>query len=331
MSNATAQSVDDIRAGFPHPTIPPIEGEPTYQTIKTMHDLLKSNAASVPTTLGGGAHGHLGLVLNAVLYTAVTGVAFNTPPHPGAGPTITPNATQAQILAATRQYNLDMKQYLECQRTDQALKQQVLGAVDPMYVESLRDMYTGYTAVSVLTIITHLYTNYGQISDLDLDDNERQMKKRYDPNQPIDTLFKQIETCVEFATTGNSPFTARQIVNTAFLLVFATGVYEEECREWKRRAAATQTWANFKIEFMQAYRNRRELQKLRQQGSAGQLFGANIMDTNSVSSATQSTMPDASTITDFYADTTDKITAIANATIESGTQVAQLTRMILQY
>ena len=103
MSNTNVQSVDDIRSGFPHPTIPTIEGEPTYQTIKSMHNLLKSNAASVPTTLGGGAHGHLGLALAPALYLAVTGVAFSTPAHPGAGPVIVNNATQAQILAATRQ------------------------------------------------------------------------------------------------------------------------------------------------------------------------------------------------------------------------------------
>ena len=255
MSNTNVQSVDDIRSGFPHPTIPTIEGEPTYQTIKSMHNLLKSNAASVPTTLGGGAHGHLGLALAPVLYLAVTGAAFNTPAHPGAGPVLANNATQAQILAATRQYNIDMKVYLECVRTDQALKQQLLGAVDSIYVESLRDMHTGYTAVTVLQLLTHLYDNYGQITPMDLDDNERRMKQKYDPNQPIDILFKQIELAVEFAITGNAPFTATQIVNTAFLLLLGTGVYEDECKEWKRRPAAQQTWNNFKTDFMLAYRN----------------------------------------------------------------------------
>ena len=326
MSITNVQSVDDIRSGFPHPTIPPIDGEPTYQSIKKLHDLLKSNAASVPTNLGGGLHGHLGLTLAPILYVAVTGVNFNRPAHPGAGPVMpNQNPTQAQILAATRQYNTDMKTFLECERTDQALKQQLLGAVDPIYVESLRNMYTGYTAVPVLTILTHLYDNYGQITAMDLDENERMMKQRYDPNQPIDILFKQIEMAVEFATTGNSPFTARQIVNTAFILVYATGVYDEECRDWKRRAVATQTWANFKTDFMTAYKNRRELQKLRNQGSAAQLFGANAMESDSYHSDAPSAT-ETSTITDFYSDTTDKITAIANATIESGTQVANLAR-----
>ena len=91
------QSVDEIRLAFPHPEIPKVEGEPTYATIKALHDLLKSNAASIPTVLGGGGHGHLGLVMAGVLYAAVTGQVFNRPNNPGAAPAVQAGATQAQI------------------------------------------------------------------------------------------------------------------------------------------------------------------------------------------------------------------------------------------
>ena len=152
------------------------------------------------------------------------------------------------------------------------------------------------------------------------------MKQRYNPDHPIDVLFKQIESSVEFATNGQSPFTARQIVNTAFLLIFATGAYEDECKIWKRRAPATQTWANFKVDFMAAYKNRRELKKLQAQDSATQLFGANVMNAKTTEDETVTSPTDTSTITDFYSETTEKINAIANATIESGTHVANLAR-----
>ena len=246
------QSVDDIRAGFPQPTVPQLDGELTYTNIKQLHDILKSNAASIPTTLGGGNHGHLGLVLEPNLCLTIAGEALTAPANPGAYATIPVVSTAAQIGALTREFNADLRIYTEYKRTDQALKQLLLGAVDGVYVESLRDMYTGYTTVTTLQLLTHLYDHYGQISDMDLDDNEKQMGAKYDPNQPIDTLFKQIEAAVEFATTGNAPFTARQIVNKAFLLIFATGAYEDECKEWKRRALNTQTWNNFKIDFMRA-------------------------------------------------------------------------------
>lgn len=316
-------SIDDIRTSFPQPTITPIEGEPTYESIKLLHNQLKSNAASVPSTLGGGNHGHLGLVLQATLYTTVLGQQFVEPPNPGITPNIPAGSTNAQIGVLTRQFNAETKVYLEYKRTDAALKQQLLEAIGEVYVESLRNIHTGYTTVTTLQLLTHLYTNYGQISAMDLDENEKRMKAKYDPNDPIDKLFKQIELAEELAITGNAPFTARQIVNTAFLLIFATGVYEDECKAWKRRPLAQQTWANFKTDFMAAYKNRRELQKLQQQGSPSQLFGANAT-TEDQSKDDSFTYTDPSTITDIFSDTSDKITAIANATIESGTQVAHL-------
>ena len=320
MANISIPGVDDIRSGFPQPTVPKIEGEPSYETIQSVHDILKSNAASVQTTLGGGTHGHLGLVILPALYLVVTGHDFVAPANPGSTPTIPNGATNAQIGVITRQFNAEYKEYQECTRTDQALKQLLLGAVDDIYVSSLRNQYTGYTTLSTMNILTHLYDAYGQITDLDLDNNEKRMKTPYDPNLPIDNLFHQIEAAEEFAITGNSPFTARQIVNTAFLLIFASNAYNDECKEWKRRPQAQKTWANFKTTFMQAYISRRDLQKLQSQASASNLFGANVIKSNTSVSETTA----ASTLTDVFSDTSTTIEAIANATIESSNQVALL-------
>ena len=115
------QIIEDIRTGFPHPTVPHLDGKPTYITIKKLHDLLKSNAASIPSTLGGGIHGHLGLVLDNTLYTTIAGVALTAPASPGAYANIPVGSTNAQIGVLTRQFNADFKQYTEYNRTDQAL------------------------------------------------------------------------------------------------------------------------------------------------------------------------------------------------------------------
>ena len=123
------QSVDDIRSAFPEPTVQKIIGEPTYETIKALHNILKSNAAAIPTTLGGGNHGHLGLVLQPASYTVVTGSNLTAPNNPGATPNIPEAATGAQIGAIIRQFHSENKTYLENHRTDQALKQVLLGTV----------------------------------------------------------------------------------------------------------------------------------------------------------------------------------------------------------
>eukprot|EP00957_Ditylum_brightwellii_P189564 14429991-Ditylum_brightwellii.AAC.1 len=49
---------DEIKAKFPHPTLQMVEGEPDYAAINTIMQQLYKNAATIPSSLGGGAHGY---------------------------------------------------------------------------------------------------------------------------------------------------------------------------------------------------------------------------------------------------------------------------------
>jgi hypothetical protein len=44
----------------------------------------------------------------------------------------------------------------------------------------------------------------------------------YDPNQPIETLFQQVQDTQAFAVAGGQPYGAAAIVNVAYTLVFNT-------------------------------------------------------------------------------------------------------------
>ena len=160
MTTTTAQSVEDIRNSFPQITLRKIAGEPSYADIREIHNILKSNAASIPTTLGGGAHGHLGLVLGVATYLTVAGVAFTMPANPGAFPIFPTASTSAQINAITRTFNHNFKTYTEAKRTDTALKQQLTDAIDEIYIKEQRNQHTGYTSITTIELLTHLYDTY---------------------------------------------------------------------------------------------------------------------------------------------------------------------------
>ena len=69
---------------FEYADLTVIHGEPTYETLKTLVNQLKANARSVRTTLGGGQHGYLGLVLSSQQYAIVApNTPFHRPHHPG--------------------------------------------------------------------------------------------------------------------------------------------------------------------------------------------------------------------------------------------------------
>jgi hypothetical protein len=95
-NNSMSLTIDDIMAKFPNKQLPIIDGEPDYTSINTMVQLLYSNAAAtLSTTLGGGQHGHIGVIMPAALYTTLSVVPYVAPPDPGAIPIHAANAMAA--------------------------------------------------------------------------------------------------------------------------------------------------------------------------------------------------------------------------------------------
>ena len=77
------QTVEEIISKFTVKHPPNHDGEPTYKIINKWMQLVYANAATLPTTLGGGRHGHLGMIIQPTLYATVSSVAYNTPTDPG--------------------------------------------------------------------------------------------------------------------------------------------------------------------------------------------------------------------------------------------------------
>ena len=61
---------------FEYADLTAIHGEPTYEALTILLNQLKANARSVRTSLGGGNHGYLGLLLSPEQYASI---APNTP------------------------------------------------------------------------------------------------------------------------------------------------------------------------------------------------------------------------------------------------------------
>ena len=105
--------VDYKDSYFEHPVLTTIRREPIYKTLHHLKNELKENASSVPTTLGGGNHGYLGMILTPAEYHCiVTTYPFTRPPNLGV---LVPNlnGTAAQIASAEINHWLTKKLYLE--------------------------------------------------------------------------------------------------------------------------------------------------------------------------------------------------------------------------
>ena len=246
-------SVEDITNAFPT-QVTPIVGKPTYATLKTLKDQLKANAASVPTTLGGGNHGYLGLILSPATYTTISQTAFIEPAYPGQHPAIPGGTSAANTSAIIRRHTEDTRQWCEFKNVSTALKNQLLSTVEDIYVRGLRDRHVGYMNQSIRHLLTHLFENYSNITQLELEDNDTKMRSLWDPNSPFDCLVQQLEDGQDYADDGGKLFTTDQLRRIAYTFVFKTGLYFEDCNAWNAKPNNEKTWTNFKAHFHCAQR-----------------------------------------------------------------------------
>jgi hypothetical protein len=65
-------TVEDFMAGFPHPVLPTVQGEPDYQTIHATRKFLQANSWAIDTHLGGGTLGQLGLIILDASYAMIS-------------------------------------------------------------------------------------------------------------------------------------------------------------------------------------------------------------------------------------------------------------------
>ena len=247
-------TVDKLVESFKNPHIPPIDGEPTYATLHGMHELLNSNATSVATNLGCGTLGHLCLTLSPTIYFTFSTTIVVVPLNPGATPVIPDGATgpeAASIRYAHDAATLDFNTFLN---VDRALRQQLLGAVDDTFLQVPHKPHHGYSRSSMLDLLTHLYATYAVISNADWLENENRFREPHSPSVPIEIAWQQIYDAVAYTDAGSTIYSSKKVKDNSYQLVFNTGIFAADCREWNQRTSDNKTLPHLKIFFVDAHR-----------------------------------------------------------------------------
>jgi hypothetical protein len=246
MAPSNALTVEEIINRFPNPVLPKIYNTPTFEDIQVTTSLLNANAISIPSMAVGGAHGHLGIIMTQVEYASISASPWMEPFNPNVIPIIPPgtNAVDAAQLACM--HAECRRIYTNCINIDQSLNTLILEAYDNMYTSQLEDYFLQYANRSALEILMHLKQTYGFINPTQLADNYNKMTAPINFQDPIETIFKQIEDGVLYANAGMQPYMEAQYVNIAFLLILNTCAIPGACRDWQCRTPVNQTWADFR-------------------------------------------------------------------------------------
>jgi hypothetical protein len=258
-------TVEDVMASFPHPILPTVQGEPDYQTIHATRKFLQANSRAIDTHLGGGTLGHLGLIISDASYaiiapaTAEEPTLWETLNAPGRAPATT-DGTAAQISAARQIWEEDVQTYQTCTSIQQALKKQIISVFEPMYLDILNDNMVGYAKISARDMLDHLFETYGKITAVDLEINFEHMRRAWDPQQPVETLFKKIQDCADYSEAGGVLIGHLQQINVGYANIFATGHFMSACRRWNEKPSTEKTGTHFKSHFAAAHRQHKQMQ-----------------------------------------------------------------------
>jgi hypothetical protein len=99
-----------------------------------------------------------------------------------------------------------------------------------MYLDILNDNLVGYANISAIDMLDHLFETYGNITAVDLEINFEHMRQAWDPQQPVETLFKQIHECADYSEAGGVLVGHPQQINVWYANIFATGHFMSACR-----------------------------------------------------------------------------------------------------
>jgi hypothetical protein len=129
-----------------------------------------------------------------------------------------------------------------------------------MYLEILNDDMVGFAKISARAMLDHLSTTYGNIIVVDLENNFEHMCWAWDPQQPVESLFKQIQDCADYSEAGCVLIRHPHKINVGYAKIFATGHFMSACFRWNEKPLADKTWAQFKAHFSAAHRQHKQMQ-----------------------------------------------------------------------
>ena len=241
-----------------------IFGQPTANDITQLEKELIAIAAAIPTSLGGGNHGHAGIIIEDARYQILTnGTQFVTPANPGIYPeNIAGNAANAVRSRAEALHKARIQEFEIYAGVEQALKDIILEAVDNDYMLEIEDEILGYLNQTPQQMINHLRSRGGH---LDFTDTRRLISERdseWDTNEVPQVYFNRVEKAIKQLERAGIQSNLNERRDMALYYLKAAGEYDAAVREWEAKPIADKTWQNIKVFISTEYAKENKQNKL---------------------------------------------------------------------
>ncbi|KAL7478346.1 LOW QUALITY PROTEIN: hypothetical protein ACHAW6_006995, partial [Cyclotella cf. meneghiniana] len=273
-----------------------IIGEPTRQDVEELQREVAEIAVKYSTGLfqGGDDYGHMCLVLGEAKYRTLIGDetwTYLVPEKPGAfDTTITSAAGEILRRRKIAEHERKIEEYETFRGVMAGIKEQILYAVEEQYLRALKQPLLGYSRVTPLEMLSHLFDNC-TLGTMDLDQLETSLNDAWATDDHINEFIRKLDDKREKLNTAGIAVSDQQMVIKFVKQMYHSGNFDEQdLTNWERKAMADKTYVNAKTYFQGKYRekiaNRKERKQVKQQLRSGnwEAMETGIMDSGASSS-----------------------------------------------
>jgi hypothetical protein len=149
-------------------TVTKIHGKPTNQDLAILEKELIAILVNIPTMLGGGNHGHAGIIVKQTRYLLMMGEIFTNPANLGTYPANVPGNAVAGVHArAEAEHEEFVREYKTFIGVVQATKDIILEAVNHKYLLKTEDKNLGFLNQTPTDMLNHLQNQGGPLDFAD--------------------------------------------------------------------------------------------------------------------------------------------------------------------
>ena len=153
--------------------------------------------------------------------------------------------SQEQALG-TKKFWQNQALFRRYNAVDGYLKKKIVMVVQPVFLYPLVEKLIGFVQVSTLAILQYLFTSYGAIDEIDLEEKAVKTMEPYDPAEPIVLLTNKLEKGREYVHAGGKKIYDAVMMYKGITLLEQAYIFNNNIREWRRQTTNLKTWDTFK-------------------------------------------------------------------------------------
>jgi hypothetical protein len=268
----------DVEEGLEKYEITKIDGQPTDEDLNKLTKELTNALGSVATELGGGEHGHVGLIVEATEYITFSrsGATYDIPANPKAYPANAdrdPAVRERQVA----EHKAKIAEYETHLGVESWARRMIVNAIDHEWLAEMESETMGFNHRSPKELLAHLRSVGGTLDHMDITELFSNLQKAWDG----------IETPASYFARGDKYERqlekAGQAKNPALRLAFAlatfseSGEFDPALRDWDAKSATNKTFANFRVYMQQEFGKHHEQNKTTAK-AAGHGIANNVTD-----------------------------------------------------